>query len=258
MWLLQLSTHFLNEYYDRGRDQANLNRTLFSGGSGVLADKRLKPIVAIWAGVGTTILAIAMLVTLNRIFPTFGMTTIVLFSLAAIGALGYSVPPLALVERGLGDLDATLIVALLVPLFGYSVQTGQSSLTIVLTYIPLAALILANMLIVAFPDFEADRRTGKRTLVVILGPDRAARLYAILLAAGYMTSCLTLALGVPLMVLICKAATLPIAALSLWEIWRGGYKLQERYARNTFIGISVVGAFGLAEIIGLLLTNVIG
>ena len=257
MWLLQLSTHFLNEYYDQGGDQANRHRTLFSGGSGVLAEGRLAPTVARWAGVGTTILAIMMLVTLTLNFTTFGVTTIGLFTLAAIGAVGYSAPPLAFVERGLGELDATLIVALLVPLFGYSVQTGRSSLTLVLAYMPLAALILANMLNVAFPDFEADRITSKRTLVVILGPDHAARLYAILLAASYMTSWLTLALGVPFMVLLAKAATLPVAALSLWEIWHGGYKLPERYARNTFLGVSVVGAVGLAEITGFLLVGAI-
>ena len=258
MWLLQLSTHFLNEYYDRDGDQSNRHRTLFSGGSGVLADARLAPTVERCAGVGALSLAVVLLATLTHRFPTFGVTTVGLFTVAALGAVGYSAPPLAFVERGLGELDVTLIVGLLVPLFGYSAQTGRISLTLVLACLPFAALILANMLNVAFPDFEADRTTSKRTLVVILGPERAARLYAGLLAAGYTTSWLTLALGVPFVVLLAKAATLPVAALSLWEIWRGGYKLPARYARNTFLGVSVVVAVGLAEIIGFLLVGVSG
>ena len=258
MWLLQLSTHFLNEYYDRDGDQSNRHRTLFSGGSGVLADARLAPTVARWAGVGALSLAVVLLATLTHRFPTFGVTTVGLFTVAALGAVGYSAPPLAFVERGLGELDVTLIVGLLVPLFGYSAQTGRISLTLVLVCLPFAALILANILNVAFPDFEADRTTSKRTLVVILGPERAARLYAGLLAVGYIASWLTLALGVPFVVLLAEAATLPVAALSLWEIWRGGYKLPTRYARNTFLGVSVVVAVGLAKITGFLLVGVSG
>ena len=258
MWLLQLSAHFLNEYYDQDGDQSNRHRKLFSGGSGVLADGRLEPTVVLWAGVGALSLATVLMATLTHRFPTFSTTTVGLFSLAALGAVGYSTPPLAFVKRGLGEMDVTLIVALLVPLFGYSMQTGAPSLHAVLAYLPFAALILANMLIVAFPDFESDRTTSKRTLVVILGPDRAAQLYTGLLATVYITSWLTLAFGVPFTVVLTKMATLPVATLSLWEIRRGGYKLPERYARNTFLGISVVVAIGLAEITGFLLLGVTG
>ncbi|MDP6651461.1 MAG: hypothetical protein QGF90_05035, partial [Gammaproteobacteria bacterium] len=109
---------------------------------------------------------------------------------------------------------------------------------------------------VAFPDFEADRATSKRTLVVILGPQRAAGLYSGLLAVGYLVSWFKLTLGVPFVVLIAEAATLPVAALSLIEIRRGGYKLPVRYAFNTFLGLGVVGAIGLAEITGLFLAGI--
>ena len=256
MWLLQLSAHFLNEYYDRDGDQFNRHRTLFSGGSGVIAEGRLAPTVGLWAAAGTLILAVVLLVFLTRVLPTFGVTTAGLFTLAAIGAVGYSAPPLAFVERGLGEMDVTLIVGLFVPLFGYSAQTGRASPTFALACLPVATLILASVISVAFPDFEADRTTSKRTLVVILGPERAARLYSGLLAVGYVASWLKLTLEVPFVVLIAEAATLPVAALSLIEIRRGGYKLPVRYARNTFLGVGVVGAIGLAQVTGLLLVGI--
>ena len=258
MWLLQLSAHFLNEYYDQDGDHSNRHRTLFSGGSGVLADGRLEPTVVLWAGVGALSLATVLMATLTHRFPTFGTTTVGLFSLAALGAVGYSTPPLAFVKRGLGEMDVTLIVGLLVPIFGYSAQTGRASLTFALACLPVAALILASVISVVFPDFEADRTTSKRTLVVILGPERAARLYAGLLAIGYVASWLKLTLGVPFVVLIAEAATLPVAMLSLIEIRRGGYKLPLRYALNTFLGLGVVGAIGLAEITGLFLAGIGG
>lgn len=53
MWLVQLATHFLNEYYDQAGDRLNKNRTPFSGGSGVLLTGQLKAEVALWAGWGS-------------------------------------------------------------------------------------------------------------------------------------------------------------------------------------------------------------
>lgn len=157
-----------------------------------------------------------------------------------------------------GEPDTAVIVALLVPLFGYNLQTGRVSVILLLTCLPFAALIFANMLNVSFPDYEADRVAGKRTLVVILGPERAARLFVLLLLVGYATPWLTLGWGLPLPVLLAEAATLPMGILSLREIARGGYRRPERFWRNTFLGASAVIAVGLAQVVGFLLAGVSG
>ena len=125
----------------------------------------------------------------------------------------------------------------------------------ILACLPFAALIFANMLNVAFPDYEADRGVGKRTLVVILGPERAALLFAFLLVVGYTTPWLTLGWGLPLAVLLAEAATLPLGLLSLREVWRGGYRRPERFWRNTLLGASAVVAVGVAEIVGFLVVG---
>ena len=104
MWLLQLSTHFLNEYYDQVGDYSNRHRTFFSGGSGVLAEGRLAPQVARLAALVAFSLAVFLLATATLTFSTFGLTTLVIFAIAAIGALGYSAPPLSLEHGGVGDL----------------------------------------------------------------------------------------------------------------------------------------------------------
>ncbi len=254
VWLIQLAAQFFNEYFDQPTDRANRHRTPFSGGSGVLVAGELKAEVAWWAGVAALAPAVALFLDLARL-PTFGVATVMIFGLAVTGAVGYSIPPLAFANRGWGEIDTAVIVALLVPLFGYNLQTGQISLTLLFACLPFAALILANMINVAFPDYVADRGAGKRTLVVILGPERAARLYALLLIAGYATPWLTLGWGLPLTVLLAEAATLPLGLLSLWEMRRGGYRRPERYWRNTLLGASAVVAVGAAEIIGFLVTG---
>ena len=253
MWLLQLSTHFLNEYYDQVGDYSNRHRTFFSGGSGVLAEGRLAPQVARLAALVAFSLAVFLLATATLTFSTFGLTTLVIFAIAAIGALGYSAPPLSLVERGLGELYVTLIIGLLVPLFGYSAQTGKANLMFALACLPCASLILASVISVAFPDFKSDRKTLKQTLVVILGPEKAAKLYAGLLTAGYIMSWFITPLGIPITVVLAQAATMPIAALSLFELKRGGYKIPQRYSRNTLLGVGVVDTAGFGQIAGFLL-----
>lgn len=88
----------------------------------------------------------------------------------------YSMPPLALMSRGLGELAVGLAWGLMVVGADY-VQRGQFALA------PVAAgasyaLLIANILIAnGFPDAQPDARVGKRTLVVRLTPVRAAWLY---------------------------------------------------------------------------------
>ena len=254
VWSAQLAAQFFNEYYDQPTDRATHHRTPFNGGSGMLIGGRMKPEAARWAGRAMLLLSTALFVG-SSILPSFSVVTAIIFGLALIGAVGYSAPPLSLVNRGMGESGTAIIGALLVPLFGYNLQTGQVSLKLLLTCLPFAALIFANMLNVAFPDYDADRVTGKRTLVVILGPDRAARVYGLLLIVGYVAPWLTLGWGLPLIVLLAEAATLPLGLLSLREVRRGGYRTPERFWRNTRLGVSAVMAVGVAEAIGFLIAG---
>ncbi len=251
VWSVQLAAQFFNEYFDQPTDRANRHRTPLSGGSGVLPAGDLKAETAVRAGRVALLLTALLFLGLPGL-PAFGWATSTIFGLAVVGAVGYSVPPLRLAQRGWGEIDVAVIGALLVPLFGYTLQTGRISLTLILACLPFAALILANMLNVAFPDYEADRSVGKHTLVVILGPERAARLYAVLLIVGYAAPWLTLGWGLPLTVLLAEAATLPLGLLSLWEMRRGGYRTPERFWRNTLLGVSAVMAVGVAGMIGFL------
>jgi 1,4-dihydroxy-2-naphthoate octaprenyltransferase len=89
---------------------------------------------------------------------------------------GYSAPPLVLMKRGLGELTVALTWGLVVVGADY-VQRGQFFL------IPIAvavsfALLVGNILVInGFPDAHADAQVGKRTLVVRVGPIRAAWIY---------------------------------------------------------------------------------
>jgi 1,4-dihydroxy-2-naphthoate octaprenyltransferase len=78
-----------------------------------------------------------------------------------------------LAARGLGELDTTLVVAILVPSVGYAAQTDAIDGRILSALVAPAAAMFAMMLGVELPDAGADLVAGKRTLVVRWGPSRA-------------------------------------------------------------------------------------
>lgn len=247
VWLVQLSTHLLNEYSDRSADAFNVHRTLFTGGSGVLPMQALPPRLALWAGAGSLLLAVLLFFALTS-QPSFGSTTALIFGLATLGAAAYSIPPLNLGYRGWGALDTTIVAGLLTPLLAYNLQTGNISVALLRACLPLVVLTFANTINVALPDCEADRAAGKRTLVVQLGPRRAAWLYTIALIGGYIFALWLLPWNWP--ALLALAAGILIGALSLVVLWSGGYRLPERFGLNTMLGITAFFAVAAAEAIG--------
>lgn len=247
VWLVQLATHFFNEYTDRESDAFNVHRTPFSGGSGILQMEVLSPRAALWAGAGTLLLGVLLFLTLAS-QPTFGLATVLVFGLAAFGATIYSAPLFPLAYRWWGVFDTAIVAGFLTPLLAYNLQTGRLGAAAVLASLPLVVLVFASTINVALPDYEADRAAGKRTLVVQLNPRRAAWLYTGAVLAGYVFAALVLPWSGPARLV--GAVAVGMGALSLYVLWGGGYRLPQRFSLNTFLGISAFLTAAVAEAIG--------
>jgi len=165
-----LMVHFDNDYHDQASD-ALTTRTAWSGGSGVLVTNELSPRVALWAS--RVCIGVGLAFTANAFFGGN-------LALAAIGiaifflASSYSLPPIRLLARGLGELDAVAVVAVLVPLAGYATFARTIGPHALLATIPGAIAMFGMMLSVEIPDARADAATGKRNLVVRWGVAYAA------------------------------------------------------------------------------------
>jgi 1,4-dihydroxy-2-naphthoate octaprenyltransferase len=161
----QLGTHALNDYYDRDAGDLRPRRMLWLLAYGLFA-------------LGT---CIGLVLVATRGMPVLWM------GLAGflIGYL-YSVPPVRLAHRGLGELSVAIGFGPLILLGTYYVQRQAWSLEAFLASLPLAFLIAAVLYIHEFPDKEGDARVGKRTLIVRL-PERSAVVgYMALLALTYL------------------------------------------------------------------------
>jgi 1,4-dihydroxy-2-naphthoate octaprenyltransferase len=165
-----LMVHFDNDYFDQESDSIT-TRTAWSGGSGVISGDELPQNVALFAGRGCQM--IGLVATIEAIFVgniALGIVGIAIMFFAWF----YSVPPVRLLERGLGELDGVLVVSVLVPLAGYTAFAHGIGPHVLLAILPGACAMFAMMLSVEIPDAPADRITGKRNLVVRWGVAYAA------------------------------------------------------------------------------------
>ena len=102
--------------------------------------------------------------------------TIVLIGL--VGALFYSLPPLAAMRHGWGEVLNAALGGMLLPLAGVAVVAGRIEVADILAFTPFALVVLASVMATAWPDRAADAATGKATLQVRLRPAALRRIHA--------------------------------------------------------------------------------
>ena len=215
--LANLAAHFADEYADTDTD-ALARHTGVSGGSGALAAGLVAPATALAAAALTAAIAGAVGAWATA---TAALPIICLWFLGAglLGGWAYSMPPLALERRGLGELLNALLGGMLMPLMGYAAVAGPPPPAVYLALLPVVAIVLANLVDVHWADRVADAAVGKYTLVVLLGP-RARWLQRLWLVLAYGLPPLLAAAGVlPWPVAWATLATLPVG---LWAAWRLG------------------------------------
>lgn len=216
---LQLMTHYSNDYFDVDADRINTASTRWSGGSRVLVEGLLPRRVALVAALFAA--AVGLLLAL-RLWQLAGpRPMIVLIAIAAL-SWAYSAPPMRLHSRGLGELDAALVVTALVPLFAFVLHApGTDVRPLLLAIVPPCCLQFAMLVAVGIPDAEADACVGKRTLAVRLGSKWAWRIHAAATGAAYVSVSALAAKGLPRLVVIAALIPAPLAFGHLARLSRG-------------------------------------
>jgi 1,4-dihydroxy-2-naphthoate octaprenyltransferase len=176
---LHASVDLLNDYWDhkRGIDKAT-TRTKFSGGTGVLPEKLLTPKAVYRAGLIFLILGacIGIYFVLLK-----GITVAVILGFAVVAIYFYST---SIVDAGLGEFFVAVKGAMIV-LGTYYVQSAIIDPAAVMMGVVIGLLSATVLFINAFPDFKADKSGGRRTLVIMLGMDKAAKIFPLFFAGAY-------------------------------------------------------------------------
>jgi len=216
--LLQLSTHYLNEYYNAPADQNNPNRTPFTGGSGAVGPGKLTRRIALIAGMT----CLAGLASLTVLMFARGLRPLELsiMAIAFLGAFFYSTPPVHLEASGYGELTTSILVAFFVPAFAYTLQTGDLHRLVAMSTFPLVTLHLAMLIAFELPDYGNDLQYDKRTLLVRMGWQNGMALHNLLILVAFLILGLALVFGLPPFVALPAFLPFPLGLLQIWQIRR--------------------------------------
>lgn len=249
MVALHAAANIWNDYldYQSGCDPNNPARTIFNGGSnviaeGLLGERAMRNAALLAYGIGGGC-GLALAAWMGR--P--GWVVLLLGAVGVAISYTYTARPIFLAGRGLGELGVALSFGLLAVPGTFFVQTGDFSWSAFFASLPVAGLITAVLWINQFPDIPADHAVGKDNLVVRLGPARARCGYYALLGLTYGGVLLGCALGVlPLWALL-SLASLPLAL-------RSARILHRRYGERAALLPAQAGTIQTHLLTGLLLT----
>jgi len=165
---LHASVDLFNDYWDfkRGIDTAT-KRTKMSGGSGVLPEGLLKP-RQVYAG-GIIFLVIGTIIGVYFVI-TDGIIIGIILAFAVVSIYFYSTK---IVNWGLAEVFVSIKGTLIV-IGTYFIQTSQINESVILGGIVVGVLSSLVLFITSFPDHDADKAKGRKTLVIGIGKKRAS------------------------------------------------------------------------------------
>jgi 1,4-dihydroxy-2-naphthoate octaprenyltransferase len=248
MWM----TYYLGERNDLEGDRLNQDFNRFSGGSRVLVKGVFPVWVPLLLGYGCLVAAILTGLYIYLQYQT-GPWTLLLGGVGIFSGFFYSEKPFQWSYRGVGEILIGFCYGWLPIATGFYLFSGFFSHQIFLLSIPVSLSIFNVILINEFPDEEADRAIGKRTLVVRLGKERVSDLYlgfSVLVGLSFVK--LLLVFGrTPLWIFILSGIPLILILWNLIQMWRGDYrdaKRLEMLCRNTlFVNLSITMIFTIQQ-----------
>ena len=246
--LLQIGVNLANDYFDyiKGIDTRDRIGPPRVTQSGLIPAKQVKA--------GMLVAIILSLIPGLYLASVGGWPVILigLFSFAA--ALAYSGGPFPLASHGLGDLFVFIFFGLVAVCGTYYVQALHLTPMVWLMGAIQGLLITAILVVNNLRDIQTDRRTGKRTLAVMIG-ERGSRIeYLLLLCTAYTIPFILWLGGRSSVWVILPVFSLPLAISLTRLIWKGagGAVLNQALANTAklalvyslLLSIGVILSFG--------------
>jgi len=217
---LHASVDLLNDYWDfkRGIDTTT-HRTKMSGGSGVLPEGLLKPAQVYAAGIAFLIIGTAIGI---YFIATDGIVIGIILAFAVISIYFYSTK---IVDWGLAEVFVAIKGSMIV-MGTYFVQTSQITEQSVLAGIVIGVLSSLVLFITSFPDHDADKAKGRKTLVISLGMQKACSILWIFPAITYGITIIAVVFEIFPVFCLIILSTVPL-------IIKSGQKLKQNYNKLT-------------------------
>ena len=195
---LHASVDLLNDYWDfkRGID-TKTTRTKMSGGTGVLPEGLLKPSTVYRAGV--IFLIIGSLIG-SYFVITYGILIAIILGFAILSIYFYSTK---IVDSGLGEFFVGVKGSMIV-IGTFFIQSGEVNFESILAGVVVGTLSSLVLFIASFPDHDADKSKGRKTLVIVVGKEKARKIFWIFPLIVYSVILIGVSVNLfPLLSLIC-------------------------------------------------------
>jgi len=237
---LHASVDLLNDYWDfkRGIDTTT-HRTKMSGGSGVLPEGLLKPAQVYAAGIAFLIIGTAIGI---YFIATDGIVIGIILAFAVISIYFYSTK---IVDWGLAEVFVAIKGSMIV-MGTYFVQTSQITEQSVLGGIVIGVLSSLVLFITSFPDHDADKAKGRKTLVISLGMQKACSILWIFPAITYGITIIAVVFEIFPVFCLIILSTVPL-------IIKSGYRLKQNYDKLTNLIPVMSSTLYFSRITGVLL-----
>jgi 1,4-dihydroxy-2-naphthoate polyprenyltransferase len=207
---LHASVDLLNDYWDhkRGIDTAT-TRTKFSGGTGVLPENLLTPRAVYLAGIIFLILGASIGVYFVAIR---GIAIALILGFAVVAIYFYST---SIVNAGLAELFVAIKGAMIV-LGTFYIQYAVIEPAALYVGAIVGILSATVLFVNSFPDYEADRSKGRRTLAIILGKKTASTVFPIFIIVTYAMIVAGIFFGYTKVYSLISFASIPFGIKSIW------------------------------------------
>jgi 1,4-dihydroxy-2-naphthoate octaprenyltransferase len=252
--LLQLSSYFLREYFDRAgqppfdtrpprgsqRPPANMTPNVENPEAKAEADVPRGIFLQVAAatltvGAVTTVLLIAE----NKlILPVF-----LFLGLAFLLSVAYAVPPFRLAYSGYGELILAILNANLFPAIAFLLQSGELHRLLALLTFPLTLLYLASALAISLQDYYRDIQENRQTMLSRLGWQRGMVLHNALISLAYVVLAISVILIVrlPWRIAFPGFLSLPVAIFQIWQMNTIANGAKPRWRLLTYTALALIG-----------------
>src|SRR3990170_9109567 len=181
---IHLGLNVANDVSDAtsGADEANVNPTMFSGGSRVIQ----YGLVSLGTMRKTSIACYAVGIAIGLFLASQSGPELLIIGAAGVFlSLAYTAPPFRLVHRGLGEICVALGFGPIMVLGSYFVVAQRLSGEAFYASLPVAILIMLVLYVNQIPDKPADAKAGKWTIVVRLSKEKIVAGYALSVAVTF-------------------------------------------------------------------------
>jgi 1,4-dihydroxy-2-naphthoate octaprenyltransferase len=211
------ASNLVNDFFDH---RAGVDQPENFGAVNVLVRKAMTPAELSREAAIAFAVAVACGVYLTLHAGPAKWPLVALITFGALSAYFYTAPPLALKNRGFGDVQVMLSFALAMVFGAYYVQSRTLSWLPVIDALPIGFLVVDILHINNLRDLATDRAAGISTLAIALGDRGAKRLHHVYVAGAYATTLALIAAGLLPLGALTVLASVP-AAVTLGRAVQG-------------------------------------